>query len=166
MGLGAGFCTAFVVGLGAGLGAAFAAAFGAGFGVAFDAGFETAFAATLAFGGAFADAFAGAFAAGLLTTAFLGAGFTAAFGAGFATLRLDVPETFLMVFFTGKSLFVPCVPSCFLCLARPASGPVSEKVGSLTNAAGGSKACSTEKHQHALIARDRRSPMHLLCKGR
>lgn len=148
-GLDACFGAALVGALGAGrdavLGTGLADALGGAFATAFVAGFGAAFAATLvftcAFACAFAAAFTGAFAAGLEAGAFLGAGFAAAFGAGFPPLAAGDPETFLMVFFTGKSLFVPRAPSCCLCLARPASGPVSEKAGSLTNAADGSKAC-------------------------
>lgn len=150
-GLDTGFGATFAAALGAGLGAAFAPALAAGLGVAFaaaalgaglGAGLPDAFAGGLAVG------FTGAFA---VATGFLAAGLLALGAGARAALLADAAEIFLVGFFTGKSLFVPCVPRWVLCWARPASGPVSEKAGSLTNAASLGKACRLQKPRNPCL---------------
>ncbi len=150
-GFGATFAATLGATLGAGLGAAFAPALAAGLGVAFaaaalgaglGAGLPDTFAGGLAVG------FTGAFA---VATGFLAAGLLALGAGARAALLADATEIFLVGFFTGKSLFVPCVPRWMLCWARPASGPVSEKAGSLTNAASLGKACRLQKPRNPCL---------------
>lgn len=152
-GLDAGFGATFAAALGAGLGAAFAPALAAGLGVAFTA---TAAALGAGLGAGLPDAFAGGLAVGFtgafaVATGFLAAGLLALGAGARAALLADATEIFLVGFFTGKSLFVPCVPRWMLCWARPASGPVSEKAGSLTNAASLGKACRLQKPRNPCL---------------